>query len=242
MPKNVSCRGLRYQSVQTFKHDFFAATGLYRDPHGGLAVLKINRVTDLAGIPLIWIGKLLARRETAMYQRMSGVDGVPRLIGRVGPTGMMHEFIPGHPLARREKVGDAFFPQLAKLLGQAHSRHMAYVDLNKRQNILIGDDGRPYLIDFQISLYLPPTGWSGFLPFRWLLTRFQRADWYHMLKHKRRLRPDQMTPDETARVQRLSIWIRLHRLVSRPLTHLRRRTLNRLRSAEDTAVAGSSAK
>ncbi len=193
MPEAVSCRQKRYELVETFKHDFFAATGVYRDPRGNLAVLKINRVTDLAGIPLDWIGRLLARREIAMYRRMSGVAGVPRLIGPVGPTALMHDFVPGHPLGRREQVCDAFFDQLRGLLNEAHKRHMAYVDLNKRQNILMGDDGRPYLIDFQIALYLPPVGWTRFAPFRWLLTRFQQADWYHVLKHKRRLRPDQMT-------------------------------------------------
>ena len=242
MPEDVSCAQRRYELVETFKHDFFAATGMYRGPDGQLAVLKINRVTNLAGIRLDWIGMILARREIAMYRRMSGVAGVPRLIGAVGPTALMHDFVPGHPLGRREQVSDAFFDQLRDLLDETHKRHMAYVDLNKRQNILMGDDGRPYLIDFQISLYIPPAGWTRFAPFRWFLTRFQQADWYHVLKHKRRLRPDQMTPAETARVERLSIWIRLHRILARPLTHLRRKALKRLQAAEDVSVLGSSAK
>jgi hypothetical protein len=150
--------------------------------------------------------------------------------------------VPGHPLERYERVSDTFFDELFSLLHATHDRHIAYVDLNKRQNILVGEDGRPYLIDFQISLFLPPTSWRRLRPVRWLLTRFQQADWYHCLKHKRRLRPDLLTPAERARLQQLSIWIRIHRWLTRPLTNLRRRTLSRLRRGEDVSPAGSSAK
>jgi hypothetical protein len=241
LPPSVTCRGARYEHVHTFKHDFFAATGIYRGPDG-LAVLKIGRATDFLSLPMAWIGKFLARREIHLYAETQSLPGVPRLIGPVGKTGFLHAFVPGHPLERREAVSDAFFDELGALLAAIHARHIAYVDLNKRQNILVGDDGHPYLIDFQISLWLPPTGWRRLRPVRWLLARFQQADCYHFLKHKRRLRPDLLTPDELAQVSHLSIWIRLHRLFARPLTNLRRRTLKRLNRTEDVEVAGSSAK
>lgn len=242
MPDTLECAGVQYQLQQTFKHDFFAATGVYRAPDGALAVAKLARRTRLFGVGMRWTGRLLARRETAMYRRMQDVECVPELIGLVGDTGLLHAFVPGHPLGRREEVSDRFFDQLAELLRQTHVRHMAYVDLNKRQNILMGDDGRPWLIDFQISLYMPPRGLTGLAPCRWLLRRFQQADWYHYAKHKRRLRPDLMTAEETRLAERISIWIRLHRLFARPLTHLRRRALRRLEKSETVHVAGSSAK
>ena len=232
---------MRYEHVQTFKHDFFAATGLYRGPTG-LAVLKLGRSSDFLSLPAKWIGEFLARHEIKLYQHTHDLPGVPRLIGPVGSNGLLHDFVPGHPLGRREAVSDTFFDELLTLLQTMHERHIAYVDLNKRQNILMGDDGRPYLIDFQISLLLPATGWRRLPPVRWLLSRFQQADYYHWLKHKRRLCPDLLTPEEHARVTRLSIWIRLHRWLSRPLTYLRRRTLQRLKKTEDVSVPGSSAK
>jgi hypothetical protein len=232
---------VRYARVRTFKHDFFAATGLYRGPDG-LAVLKLGRCTDFLSLPTAWIGALLARREIRLYESTRDLAGVPRLVGPIGRNGFLHAFVPGHPLARREAVSDTFFDELLALLDALHERHIAYVDLNKRQNILVGDDGRPYLIDFQISLLLPRTGWRRLAPVRWLLSRFQQADRYHCLKHKRRLRPDLLTAEEEARLARLSPWIRAHRLVARPLTYLRRRTLQRLKKTEDAPVAGSSAK
>lgn len=241
LPNTVVCNGQTYQWVETFKHDFFAATGLYRGPEG-LAVLKLNRLNDAFTAPMSWIGRFLARREIRHYRLMEGVSGVPRLIGAVGPTGLLHEYVPGHPLGRDEAVSDAFFDELYDLLDLVHARGMAYVDLNKRQNILMGDDGRPHLIDFQISLWFPRSGWRGWTPLQWLLRRFQQADRYHMLKHKRRLRPDQLTSNEREVVERLSVWIRLHRTIAGPITQTRRRALKRLAQSETGVVVGSAAK
>lgn len=241
LPQRIACAGREYLLVDTFKHDFFAATGLYQGPTG-LAVLKLNRVQNSFGLPLRSVGRLLARREIRLYRLAQDLPGVPALIGPVGDTGLLHEYVPGHPLGRSEAVSDAFFAQLDELLRALHARHIAYVDLNKRQNILVGDDGRPYLIDFQISLHLPCRGLAATPSARWLLERFQHADRYHALKHKRRLRPDLLTPAEQREVARLSLGIRLHRWLARPLTLLRRRTLRSLGAVDEAAVPGSSAK
>jgi hypothetical protein len=241
LPPTVSHVGKAYRHHETFKHDFFAATGLYDGPDG-LAVLKLGRTTDFLSLPMDWLGNYLEGREYCVLQRIQDIPGVPRLIGQIGSNGLLREFVPGHPLGRREAVSDSFFAELESILKALHARHIAYVDLNKRQNILVGNDGRPYLIDFQISLHIPPTGWGRFWPFRWLLARFQQADTYHYLKHKRRLRPDLLTPAERARVERLSLWIRLHRYLTRPLTYLRRSTLVRLHKTEIESVPGSAAK
>lgn len=240
MPRQVRCRGETFEHVETFKHDFFAATGLYRGPRG-LCVLKMGRVTDIFTLPTDWIGEFLARREAHFYERLSELPGVPEFVGRVGRTGILHAFVPGHQLGQKEHVSDTFFTELAALLAVIHDRGMAYVDLNKRQNILMGDDGRPYLIDFQISLHVPPR-WTRIPPLRWLLARFQQADRYHLLKHKRRLRPDLLTADERLCVERISFWIKLHRAIARPLTNLRRGMLRRLGKSELIEVSGSSAK
>ncbi|MBL8879329.1 MAG: hypothetical protein JNG88_09445 [Phycisphaerales bacterium] len=240
MPRSVSCRGEVYEHIETFKHDFFAATGLYRGPRG-LCVLKMGRITEVFTLPTDWIGRFLARREAHFYERLTGLPGVPEFVGRVGPTGILHAFVPGHQLGRKEQVSDTFFNDLAALLGAIHERGMAYVDLNKRQNVLVGDDGRPYLIDFQISAHIS-RDWSRIPPLGWLLVRFQQADRYHLLKHKRRLRPDLLTDAERASVEHVSFWIRLHRVVARPLTNLRRSMLRRLGKSEMIEVSGASAK
>jgi hypothetical protein len=99
--------------------------------------------------------------------------------------------------------------------------------MNKSTNILLGDDGRPYLIDFQISCDLHE--WGDWFFTRWWLRRFQREDWYHLLKHKRRLRPDELTAHEKRAVEQRSWLIRLHRFLSRPYFVIRRALFKRLR-------------
>lgn len=242
MPPVVTCNGRLLEHIETLKHDFFAATGLYRGPEG-LAVLKLGRQTDLLTLPMKWMARYLTRREVSFYRTLADTPGIPAFLGTVwDDCGFLHEFVPGRPLTRDARIPDSFFDELMNLLGRLHERHIAYVDLNKRENILLGDDGHPYLIDFQIALHLPPRGWRRLPPVRWLLARFQLGDYYHALKHKRRLRPDLLSPAEQAVVERPSVWIRLHRLVARPLTNLRRRVLRRLKRSEKTAVPGASAK
>lgn len=241
MPEEVFCNDHTFRWSHTFKHDFFAATGTYEGPDG-TAVLKVGRVTSLFGLPLSWIGRFLCGREVAHYERVQDLPGVPALIGRVDATGFLHDFVPGRPLGRDDTVSDTFFAELQEMLDTLHKRDIAYVDLNKRQNILLGEDGKPYLIDFQISIYCPAKGWGRIPGARWMLRRFQHADHYHLLKHKRRLRPDQLTEDERKIVEHLSIWIRLHRLIARPLTQLRRALLKKLSKSETMHVPGSDAK
>jgi hypothetical protein len=241
LPAEVVCNGVTYRLVETFKHDFFAATGLYQGS-AGQVVLKMGRTNELFSIPMLWIGRFLTQREVRLYRRAEDLPGVPKFVGTVGEAGFLHEFVPGHPLQRREAVSDTFFDELYAMLRELHRRGIAYVDLNKRQNVLVGDDGKPYLIDFQISLDLPPTGWRRFGPVQWFLRRFQNADIYHFLKHKRRLRPDLLDEDEARTVNELSPWIRVHRSVARPLTQLRRRWLRRVRGSDPVDVAGATAK
>jgi serine/threonine protein kinase len=205
-----------------FKHDFFAATGLYQSPSGEEVVLKMGRTASLMGLPMGWVGEILARHEARIYQITESVRGIPRCLARYSSTGLVHEFVRGRPLLRGDSVGDQFFPRLSDLLAELHARQVAYVDLEKPENILLGEDGNPYLIDFQISWHLPDRRGGRTWLARWILDVLQRADRYHLLKHWRRLRPDQLDESTIAASYAAPFWIRWHRLLFRPLTHLRR--------------------
>jgi hypothetical protein len=246
MPPSVAYAGRRLTYELTFKHDFFAATGLYLDETGAPQVVKIARETSLLGIPLGWIGRLLNSREVAMLRRVQPLRerglAIPRFLGLIGGTGHAREFVPGHPLERREAAPDGFFESLENLVREIHKQNLAYVDLNKRQNILVGDDARPYLIDFQISFFASPAMQRWFPPARWLLARLQAADHYHLLKHKRRSRPDLLTDAQRRAVERPGALIRAYRWISRPVIKARRWVLGRFGKADETQVPGSTAK
>ena len=237
LPRKFVVGGTTYRLLRTVKHDFFAATAFYRDDAGRTVVLKISRTTDFAGVPLTWLGRWLCRREVRFYNRLADLPNVPRVLGTVGATGFVHDYVAGRPLEKDRPVPDGFFAELQGLLTELHRRGLAYVDTNKPQNILLGDDGRPHLIDFQISYDLSELG--DWRPNRWLLRRLQHEDLYHVLKHKRRMRPDEMTPDETQQAARKSALIRLHRFVTRPYFLLRRRTFKRLRETGRLLPEGS---
>ena len=75
--------------------------------------------------------------------------------GNVVSTASAHEYVPGRSLLATDQVDDGFFPRLSMLLSKMHKHGIAYVDLHKRDNILIDNNGAPHLLDFQISMHLP---------------------------------------------------------------------------------------
>ena len=237
LPATIETGGATYRLERTIKHDFWAVTGFYLSEDGRRVVLKISRTEDFAGFPLLWIGRWLCRREMRFYLKLCDLPNVPPLVGQIGPTGFVHGFVPGRPLSKDRPVPDKFFDQLLELLAELHRRDIAYLDTNKPENILLGDDGRPHLIDFQISYDLCELGntWLN----RRLLRQLQHEDLYHILKHKKRLRPDEMTPEQLDSAQRKSWLIRIHRLLTKPYFRLRRRTFKRLRESGRLLPEGS---
>jgi RIO-like serine/threonine protein kinase len=227
LPEIIEVENRNYRREKIVKHDFFAATGFYAANDATRAVLKMGRTTTFFGIPFKWIGRRLCQRELNCYRRLADVPNVPDVLGVVAETGFLHAYVPGRPLARKDPVPDDFFAQLQSLLAELHGRNIAYVDTNKPENILLGDDGRPYLIDFQISVALDADSRNPIK--RWWLHRLQRADIYHILKHKRRMRKDQLTEEEAKIVAHHGPLIHLHRIVTKPYFFVRRRLFKWLR-------------
>jgi len=230
MPPGVEAQGVAWRFSKLFKHDFFAATALYeRDASDGrreLAVLKVQRIYPYFGFPMRWLGRKVANHEIRIYERLQGIAGIPKFLGRIGDTGFLHEFVPGEELHPGLPLTPEFFEQLKALFEALHARHVAYVDSNKRENILYGTDGRPWLIDFQISMESPKGEKAGWVRRRWL-RRFIRADWYHYYKHKTRLLPGACTEEDFGRAEKRGILHSIHRFFARPVIVMRRKFLSR---------------
>jgi hypothetical protein len=237
LPETIALDGVTWRHLRTHKHDFWAVTGFYENDRGERAVLKMGRVAPFAGFDLEWIGRYLCRREMRFYEKMRDVPNVPSVLGRVGRTGFLHDYAPGSPLTRDRQVPDGFFSRLRQLIEEMHRRGIAYVDANKPENILMDDAGVPYLIDFQISWDLAELG-NSFLN-RWWLRKLQRADIYHVLKHKRRLRPDEMSEEECNLAEQRGVVIRIHRFLATPYKRIRRSTFKRMRESGRLLPEGS---
>lgn len=188
--------------LKVLKDDGFAETRLV-EADGRLWLEKTYRFRFWWGRAFDWLARRFVAHEMENARRLEGIEGIPGLTERVSENAFRREWIAGEDLKARKRdgrpVSDAFFGQLADLLRAVHARGVAYNDLAKFDNVIVREDGRPALIDFQVSLraYEGPSR-----PLRaisaWLIRRLQREDWRHVYKHKRKLRPDQLTDEERA--------------------------------------------
>ncbi len=228
-PLTIAIRGELHRLKEVFKHDSWAATALYESDLGTRRIVKLHRQSSLFGLPMKWLGRFTAGNERAILERLEGLPGIPSLSGAIEidgkrvPHGVARDFVEGHPLRFKEAVSDEFFPDLRRLLADMHGRNVVYVDLHKRENVIVGESGRPCLIDFQISL-----AWPRWIPTGPLFRIFSRSDEYHLMKHWARCRPDQCGIDSETLQKSLPWWIRAHRAVARPIRELRRRLLVRI--------------
>ena len=108
-------------------------------------------------------------------------------------------FVDGEAFRVAEQVDARFFAELRKLLVAVHASDMAYVDLHKRENIIVGRDGLPHLIDFQVSFGSWPRWPGNSRMVKSIIRKLQGMDHYHYRKHHARCLPDSLTPDELAR-------------------------------------------
>ncbi|MGC4031196.1 MAG: hypothetical protein QM754_05550 [Tepidisphaeraceae bacterium] len=228
LPDSVEVAGRTLRVSRFIKHDFFAATGFYDDAETGERyVVKIARTESLLGLPMRWLGRMINRREMRFYGRLSDLPNVPAVLGPVGNTGFAHAYVAGRPLEKDLPIPDGFFDELLTLVDRLAERGIAIVDTNKRENIILGNDGRPHLIDFQISY--DTRDLFDLWPAGPILRMFYRTDRYHILKHKVRLRPDLATEADRHIVNHRNVIIRLHRTLTRPYFLIRRRLFSHLR-------------
>jgi len=222
----VEIGGETFRLREIFKHDSWAATGIY-DSATRRALCKFNRQQSIFGLPMRWLGRRLAARETGFMERLAGIEGIPVSLGPVSSGGAVlrhavsRQWIAGHALMPGERVDARFFPRFRRLLAEVHGRDVAHVDLHKRENILVDERGRPHLIDFQISFALPHGRLAAGL-LRGLLQVLQRCDSYHLLKHEIKHRPDGCAVQRADLARLRPWWIRAHRGVSVPFRRVRR--------------------
>lgn len=118
----------------------------------GLVVVK-----DFAPRPY-WVrntlGRWLTRHEQKVYQALEGIDLVPRLLGPVDAYAFAMEYRPGRLLSRslRQELPADFLSELERGLLEMHQQGIVHLDLSHRSNILLGEDGRPVLLDFASAI------------------------------------------------------------------------------------------
>jgi len=229
-PREVTVQGQVYTLHELMKHDSWAATGIYSGPAGKITC-KFNRIQPAFGISLLWLGRLLANNERMTLERLDDLDSVPKSMGdvfaegKLWPTAIARIYIAGHPLGRHERVSSTFFPELRSILETMHARKIAYVDLHKRENIIVGSDGKPYLIDFQIGIDAARKRVAWIPGISYLFDILAQSDFYHLAKHVVKHEPERRNDPAWDLDKLRPWWIKLHRKIAVPFRELRRRLL-----------------
>ena len=194
--QEIRIDGEWYDHLGTLKDDAFAQTELVaRD--GRKYLYKTSRLRLIRGLRLRRLMKRLNNREVRTHRLLEGVQGVPRLVKCVSETSFLREFVDGRTLDRKPPYMRAdFFDEFLEIVRDIHARGVAFVDLAKKENVVVTTEGRPFLIDFQVSI-ARSTG-RGPIAGIWnaVVRLMQEADIYHVFKHKKRIRPDLLRPEE----------------------------------------------
>ena len=82
------------------------------------------------------------------------------------------------------------------LVERIHRRGVAHCDLKRAPNILLGDDGKPYIVDWSASV---SEGEFKFFPLNIIYSRFLRDDFNAIIKIKLQYIPDSISPEEKQR-------------------------------------------
>ncbi len=161
------------------------------------------------------VGRFLIRRESSIYNQLSGIPGVPACYRTINGLAIVIEKIEGTDadilqkrIWKMEREGEApesievekakfsrqFFEAFEKLVKAIHARGIVHCDLKRTPNILVSDEGLPYLVDWA-SAFSKST---PFIPLRFLYNRFVKDDCLAVMKLKAHSRPEWCTKEDWA--------------------------------------------
>lgn len=176
----------RFGKTHYLSHGYQGHVLLYRE-NGHQLVVKIPP----RWFPYNWLGLRMLRREAAVYERLRGLSGVPRSHGLIDNRYLVLDFVPGHDF-RRTTIEDreGFYGEMLSIIRRMHGRGIGHGDLKKKDNILVGPDERPWLIDFGVAVIRKP----GFSPVNhFLFNTARRFDLNAWVKHKYQRRFDRVS-------------------------------------------------
>lgn len=205
-PEKTIINGETYTYEKILKDDFFSVNVLYKNDKGRRFVLKLSDFRFLFGILFRPFAAMMSSHEYKIYKMIADIEGVPELGPRLGWRGYFHEYIEGktlHELKESPEVlPENFFNELLDIVNQVHKRRILYVDMNKKGNVIMSENGKPFLIDFQISQYFKKRRWILGRLIDNVFNRLIKEDIYHVYKHKKRYQKHLMTEEELKRAVR----------------------------------------
>ncbi len=97
-----------------------------------------------------FVGIFSNRREAMIYRKLQGLRGIPEYVGLLDRYAIAVGYVPGRNASELEpgELTARFFEKLRVLIDAVHARGVVLCDLRNIKNVILGDDGEPYLIDF----------------------------------------------------------------------------------------------
>jgi len=201
--EGLTIRNLRDRKTATLRKPSSTRPALYRIGDGvARAVVKDYSVNRWAFRNLI--GRFLVWREKKAYQKLEGMPGVPALYGVVGGLALVLEEIHGRSiegLEKQERLPASFFEALRNRVEAFHQRGLCHCDLKRAANVLIGEDGNPYLIDWSAAILERE---FRFFPASLIYNRFLLDDRHAVIKLQLRHCPEAVPPEDLTRYQHRS--------------------------------------
>ncbi len=142
------------------------------------------------------IGRFLIWREHRAYKTLKGLKGIPACYGVIDRLALALEEIPSRPLKKHNKdlkLSETFFDELKNIVDNFHRRGLAHCDLKNGANVLVGEEGRPYIVDWSASISEKE---FRFFPLNRIYLRFLLDDHFAIIKLKMRYAPETLTPEE----------------------------------------------
>ena len=127
-----------------------------------------------------WVGPWLIGREEEVYRLLEGLPGVPRLVSRLDRHALVVEHVAGRSCADGTLPAE-FFERLREVVEEMHGRGVVHCDIKNRGNIVVGEEGQPYIVDFA-SAFAREGRWFPFR--RFLFERFRLDDLRAVAKAK----------------------------------------------------------
>ena len=165
------------------KRDLFGDVSLQKSDTGQVIV----RNTASARWWVRWLARYLLRREARALAALDGIEGVPTLL-HVERDKLVRSYISGRPMHYAKPDDINWFIAASRLLRRLHRAGVSHNDLAKEPNLIVCDDGKPGIIDFQLAWYSQGRGR--------LFRIAAHEDIRHLLKHKRTYRADRLTRRE----------------------------------------------
>ena len=167
-------------------------------------------VRDVSSVSpwLRWLARRMLQREARVLAMLEGIEGIPQLL-RLERDVLWRSYLSGEPMHLAKPRDPDYFKTAYRLLRTLHRAGVVHNDLAKEPNLLVQENNRPAILDFQLAWHTPKRSR--------LFRLLAYEDLRHLLKHKRSYCPQDLTQRQLMILQNPSLPSRAHMRAIKPI-------------------------